>query len=97
MYEIKVGGQVFCSSKIEETAIINPILNLEMNKAGTLEFTVPPNHPKYGTIERKNTLIDVYRDDELLFEGVCSDIQARYMANFCRRYRKCQAHPELPK
>lgn len=75
MYEIKVGGQVFCSSKIEETAVLNPILNLEMNKAGTFEFTVPPSHPKYGTIERKTTLIDVYRDDELLFEGICSDIQ----------------------
>ena len=75
MYKIYVDGSLFCSSAIEELAIINPVINQEANKAGTFEFTVPPNHPKYGTIERKKTLIDVYRDDELLFEGICSDIQ----------------------
>ena len=75
MYKIYVNGSLFCSSAIEDLAIINPEINQEMNKAGTFVFTVPPNHPKYGTIERKKSLIDVYRDDELLFEGICSDIQ----------------------
>ena len=75
MYKIYVDGSLFCSSAIEDLAIINPEINQEANKAGTFVFTVPPNHPKYRTIERKKSLIDVYRDDELLFEGICSDIQ----------------------
>lgn len=73
MYKILVDGNLFCSSEIEELAIINPVIQQEMNKAGTFTFTLPYNHPYYNTIQRRVSLIDVYRDEdtEPLFEGVC--------------------------
>lgn len=73
MYKIYADNNLICSSKIEELSIINPVINLEVNCAGTFSFILPPNHPYYDTIQRKKTLIDVYRDDdtEPLFEGVC--------------------------
>lgn len=73
MYKILVDGNLFVSSEIEELAIINPQINQEMNKAGTFVFTLPPTHPGYDTIQKRLSLIDVYRDDdtEPLFEGVC--------------------------
>lgn len=73
MYKIFVDGNLFCSSEIEELAIINPVIQQEMNKAGTFIFTLPYNHPYYNTIQRRVSLIDVYRDEdtEPLFEGVC--------------------------
>ena len=73
MYKIYVDGSLFCSSEIEELAIINPEIDQEINKAGTFTFTLPPTHPYYNTIQKRTSLIDVYRDDESepLFEGVC--------------------------
>ena len=76
MYKVYADGQMICSSKIQELAIINPVVNMEANKAGTFSFTMPPTHPFYDKISRKSTLIDVYRGDdtEPLFEGICSSI-----------------------
>lgn len=73
MYRILVDGNLFVSSEIEELAIINPQINQEMNKAGTFVFTLPPTHPGYDTIQKRLSIIDVYRDDdsEPIFEGVC--------------------------
>lgn len=73
MYKIYVDGSLFCSSEIEELAIISPEINQEVNKAGTFTFTLPPTHPGYNTIQKRTSLIDVYRDDETepIFEGVC--------------------------
>lgn len=74
MYTIYADGTLVCSSKIEELAIINPVIKLEVNSAGTFTFTMPPQHPYYSLIQKKTTLIDVYRDDETepLFEGICA-------------------------
>ena len=41
MYKILVDGQLFCSSKIQELAIINPVIKLEANSAGTFTFIMP--------------------------------------------------------
>lgn len=73
MYKIYANDTLIVSSKIEELCIINPVINLEVNKAGTFKFTMPPNHPYYDYIERRTTLIKVYRDEETepVFEGVC--------------------------
>ena len=75
MYKIYVDGSLFCSSEIEELAIINPEIDQEINKAGTFTFTIPPTHPYYNTIKKRTSLIDVYRDEdaEPIFEGVCID------------------------
>lgn len=80
MYRILADGQLFCSSKIEELAVINPVIDMEVNKAGTFKFIVPPTHPYYDNIERKMTLIDVYRDDETepLFEGICASVEVDF-------------------
>lgn len=73
MYKIYVDGSLFCSSEIEDLAIINPEIDQEINKAGTFTFTLPPTHPNYDMIQKRTSLIDVYRDEESepLFEGVC--------------------------
>lgn len=73
MYTIYVNNELFCKSSIEDLAVINPVITQEANKAGTFSFTIPPNHPKYSLIRKRLDLIEVYRDDELLFEGVCTE------------------------
>lgn len=73
MYKIYLDSTLIVSSKIEELAIINPVIKLEANKAGKFTFTLPPHHPFYSNIRRKQGLIKVYRDEETtpIFEGIC--------------------------
>lgn len=80
MYKIYMDGELFCTPQAEELAIINPVVKLERNKAGTFKFTMPPTHPKYGEIREKMSIFDVYSGDstEPVFEGVCSTVKKNF-------------------
>lgn len=69
-YKVFADNQVLCSSEAEELALLDPIVNLEANCAGSFTFKMPPDHPFYDSLVFRQTLIDVYLDDELIFEGV---------------------------
>lgn len=70
MYKVFADGEILCSSEAEELALLDPIVNLEANCAGSFTFKMPPDHPFYDALTFRQTLIDVYLDDELIFEGV---------------------------
>lgn len=69
-YRITMNGEPFCSSEFEHSAVLNPKVVLEVNKSGSLTFTMTPDHPFYNSIEFRQSLFDVYQNDELIFEGV---------------------------
>jgi phage minor structural protein len=52
-----------------EYQLISPIIKMEANKAGSVEFTMLPRHPFYDTLSIMKTRIDVYRDEELIFSS----------------------------
>lgn len=49
--------------------LISPIVKMEVNKAGSVEFTILPRHPFYDTLSIMKTQIDIYRDEELIFSS----------------------------
>jgi len=49
--------------------LLSPTLSLELNAAGSLEFTMPPGHPKYNDIRPLTSTVEVYEDGELLWFG----------------------------
>lgn len=73
MYKVLCDGTLMCDSRIEELALINPVVTLEENKAGSFSFTIPPAHSMYDAVKKRKSLIEVYRDDEAepLFSGIC--------------------------
>ena len=73
MYKVLCDGTLMCDSRIEELALINPVVKLEENKAGSFSFIITPEHPMYDSVQKRKSLIEVYQDDELqpLFCGVC--------------------------
>ena len=73
MYKILCDGVLICDSRIEELALINPVVQLEENKAGSFSFYIPPEHPAYDSIQKRKSLIEVYQDNEVepIFSGVC--------------------------
>lgn len=69
-YRITIDGDPFCASNFEDSQILNPKVTLEVNKSGSLVFTMLPGHPYYDKIEFRKSLFDVYLNDELIFEGI---------------------------
>ena len=76
MYKILVDNILMYDSRIEELALINPVVNLEENKAGSFSFKIPPNHPYYDLIQRRKSIVQVFQDDEKepIFSGMCIEI-----------------------
>ncbi len=71
MYRAYCDGALMYDSRIEELALVNPVLNLEENKAGSFSFLLPPDHSTYNIIKKRKSLIDVYQDNEWLWSGIC--------------------------
>ena len=69
-YKILKDGELFCTSNAEQTSLLDPVVTLEVNKAGTLTFTMMPDNPFYDSIELRQSIFDVYQNGELIFEGI---------------------------
>lgn len=73
MYKVLCDNALMYDSRIEELALLNPVVTLEENKAGSFSFTIPPKHPMYDAISKRQSLVQVFEDDEEepLFSGIC--------------------------
>ena len=71
MYKIYLGSSlVFDDSDIrEERFVEEPTLEMEVGKAGTLKFSVYPNHPLYNNFYKLTSYVTLMRNDEVLFKG----------------------------
>lgn len=71
MFSVWLDGKLLYSSAVNDPyyAIGNPILTLEAGKAGSLSFTMYPNHPEYDSLRRMLGRVVVYEDDTELFRG----------------------------
>lgn len=79
MYRVYCDGATLYNSSLESLKIFNPSLELELNKTGSFQFTVYPNHPQYSVIKKLRSIITVYQDDYLIFRGrVLDDEIGRY-------------------
>ncbi|MBQ8982716.1 MAG: phage tail protein [Lachnospiraceae bacterium] len=74
MYKILVDGNTICDSRVDNLMVIDPVVELEANAAGSFQFTMPAGHPGYDSIHRRKSVIAVYRDDaqDPIFKGICT-------------------------
>lgn len=49
--------------------LVNPKVELEVNKAGSFDFTIYPQHPYYDMLNRLKSIVTVYQNDRLIFRG----------------------------
>lgn len=68
-YVIKCDDYVLHDSRSQTLKLSSPKLNLELNKNGTLTFTIYNNHPYYEKINKLKSVISVYQDNKILFKG----------------------------
>ena len=69
MYRVYCDGLPIYNDKLEGLKIFSPSLDLELNKTGSFSFTLYPDHPYYGSIQKFKSIITVYQEDYLLFRG----------------------------
>ena len=69
MYRVYCDNWLLYHSKLENLKIFNPTVELELNKTGSFDFTIYPDHPYFSMVKKLKSIITVYQDDFLLFRG----------------------------
>lgn len=69
MIEVYADGVTVYSSRLDDYALLGLKVTTGVNKGGTAELTMPPGHPAYDFFVNYRTIVEVYRDTELLFRG----------------------------
>ena len=79
MYKVYCDNELLYSERIDAFMIFNPKLSLELNKAGTFNFTIYPNHPKFDDLKKMRSIITVYNNDEMLFRGRILNVETGWL------------------
>ena len=69
MYRVYCDGFLLYHSNLENLRIFNPSVELELNKTGSFNFTIYPEHPYFSLVKKLKSIITVWQDDFLLFRG----------------------------
>lgn len=69
MYKVYSDSFLLYDDNLSTLQIFEPRIDLELNKTGSFEFTIYPNHMYYDMIHKMKSIITVYQDDFLLFRG----------------------------
>ena len=56
-------------NRLDDYALLSLRVTTALNKGGTAEIVMPPNHPAYNSFVSYRTVVAVYRDGVLLFRG----------------------------
>lgn len=69
MYRVMCDGYTLHNMTMPDLKLINPKLDLEVNKAGTFSFTIYPSHPYYERLKKLKSIVTVYKNDKIIFRG----------------------------
>ena len=69
MYQVCCDGQLIHDPRLQGYQLVSPSLSLELNKTGTFTFTLYPDHPGYGAIQKLKSIVEVQKDGAVLFRG----------------------------
>ena len=62
-------GQLVYDNNLEDLALLGLEVENNIDKAGMAELVMPPGHPYYNSFVAYRTVVEIYRDDVLLFRG----------------------------
>lgn len=71
MYTIHVDGKLLYAAHLvkEGFGVFSPKITLELNKAGSLDFILPPNNERYDDIQKLKSMLTVNQNGVELFRG----------------------------
>lgn len=50
-------------------SVSSPEVSIELNKVGSFEFTIYPDHPSYSLLRRMKSIVTVYDRSQMIFRG----------------------------
>lgn len=68
-YKIVCDGVLIADNISQILAVVDPQLNIAVNAAGDLTFTMPPRHPGVDLVHLKRSIVECYINDKLVFVG----------------------------
>lgn len=69
MYIVRMGKNLLHDAKIKELQLFSPKLTHEINKAGSFTFTIYPQHPYIGALEKMKSVITIEDSDGIIWRG----------------------------
>ena len=69
MYQIYADGKLIYQPANERLRLTSPRLTVEMGKAGSLEFGIPPTNSYYGNLQQLKAILTVMEDGDEIFRG----------------------------
>lgn len=69
MYKILVDDLTLYDPLLDEYRILSGKVDLEVNKAGSLTFSIPEDNPHYGLTKLMKSNVVLYDDDRVIFKG----------------------------
>lgn len=69
MYVIKCDDKTLYNPLRQELTLSAPTLNLEVNKVGSVTFSMYPTHPQYNALKKMESIISVLQDSRIIFKG----------------------------
>lgn len=78
IYRVIMDGNDILNYQEKPYILINPSLAMELNTAGSFEFTMPPSHAMYDAVKPLASTIAVYEDETLLWFGRPVEIQTDF-------------------
>ena len=69
IYRVIMDGNDILNYQEKPFILINPSLSMELNTAGSFEFTMPPAHAFYDAVKALASTVEVYEDETLLWYG----------------------------
>lgn len=87
MYRVLCDDEPIFDPRDENLVLIDPKLELEVNKPGSFSFKMPPQHPQYDLPQKMTSVIQVLQDDEEIFRG---RIVESIVDFYNRKYYSCE-------
>lgn len=69
MYKLTCDGLPLLDCRDNDLVIVNPKVNLEVNKVGEGSFTIYKNHPNYGSLKKLKSVFEVTDEHGVIFRG----------------------------
>ena len=81
LYRVIMDGNDILNFQEKPYILIRPSLEMELNTAGSFDFSMPPCHTFYDDIRPLTSTIEVYEDEDLLWFGRPVEIKTDYFKN----------------
>lgn len=69
MVQVFADGVLIYDPRLEGYELLKLTATVSVEKAGTAELAMPPDHPAYNAFTSYRTVVTIYRNDELIFRG----------------------------